>query len=361
MDNLPFIKVSEKALINEASLKSLFSKFQELQILVVGDFYLDAYWYIDKTRSALSLETPWHTYPVVEQHYSPGAAGTVTNNLKALGVGKVYALGVIGEDGFGETLVACLQERGCLTDFMVQVPNWVTPTYLKPIHRGYEGVEIEGPRFDIENQTPMADSVETDVLNALEACIPQVDGIIIGDQMPHDNLGVITDRVRKELCELPLSYPDMIFFADSRTRIGTYQNVIIKPNRFEAQHALIPNWDGKTVDLESAKRSAIALAEQTRNTVYVTLGEDGVVVYSNKELTHIPGIQIDDKIDPVGAGDSVSAGIVSTLCSLGAEAVVEAAYLGNLVASITVTKIGTTGTASPEEVLERHRSLNGRI
>ena len=85
---------------------------------------------------------------------------------------------------------------------MICAPNCVTPTYLKPIHRGYEGVETEGPRFDIENQNPMVDRVETDVLNALKTCIPQVDGIIIGDQMHNDNLGVITDGVRAELCAL---------------------------------------------------------------------------------------------------------------------------------------------------------------
>ena len=93
----------------------------------------------------------------------------------------------------------------------------------------------------------------------------------------------------------------------------------------------------------------------------MTLGEEGILVNHKGQLTHVPGIQIDGKIDPVGAGDSVSAGIVSTLCALGAESVVEAAYLGNLVASITITKIGTTGTATPEEVLERYRSLNEHI
>ena len=92
-------------MITEARLEGILNQFRDQRILVIGDFYLDAYWYIDKTRSTLSLETPWHTNPVVEQRYSPGAAGTVTNNLKALGVGSVYTLGVIGEDGFGGTLL----------------------------------------------------------------------------------------------------------------------------------------------------------------------------------------------------------------------------------------------------------------
>ena len=341
-------------MISEARLKTILNQFQDQRILVVGDFYLDAYWYIDKTRSTLSLETPWHTNPVVAQRYSPGAAGTVTNNLKALGVGTVYTLGVIGQDGFGGTLLECLQTNGCLTDYMIRVPQRVTPTYLKPIHRGYEGVETEGPRFDIENQSAMDATVETTVIDALRDCIPLVDGIIVGDQMPIENLGVVTNRVRDELCELGMAFPNKIFFADARTRIDKYRNVIIKPNRFEAKRAVQPEWNGQEVSIEEAKQSAVALAEQTQRTVYVTLGENGVLVYAAGEFTHIPGVPIHDEIDPVGAGDSVSAGLVATLCSQAA-APAEAAYVGNLVASITVTKIGTTGTASPAEILQRHR------
>ena len=71
--------------MNEERLQEILSCFSEKRVLVVGDFYLDAYWLIDQKKSTLSLETPWYTSPVVEQHYSPGAAGTVTNNLKSLG------------------------------------------------------------------------------------------------------------------------------------------------------------------------------------------------------------------------------------------------------------------------------------
>ncbi len=343
-------------MIKVDELQSLLSGFKDLKILVIGDFYLDAYWYIDKVLSTLSLETPWHTNPVVDQRYIPGAAGTVTNNLKALGVGTVFTIGLIGEDGFGKTLLTRLNESGCITDYMISDPNCVTPTYLKPIHRGFEDIENEGPRFDIENRTPMSERIEKEILNKCHKCIPDVDGIIIGDQMAHENYGVITEHVREELCLLAASYPEKIFFADSRTRIGKYKNVIIKPNRYEAQRALDPHLNEKTVDSENAKNYAMKLAEQSQNTVFITLGEDGILVYHKDLLTHIDGIEIDEEIDPVGAGDSVSAGIVSTLCTMGKEKAVLAAYVGNLVASITVTQIGTTGVAYPEEILERHKN-----
>ena len=79
--------------MNRDRLQELIGRFSRHRVLVVGDFYLDAYWTVDQTKSTLSLETSWHNSPVVDQQYSPGAAGTVTNNLKALGVGEALPRG----------------------------------------------------------------------------------------------------------------------------------------------------------------------------------------------------------------------------------------------------------------------------
>jgi sugar/nucleoside kinase (ribokinase family) len=56
-------------------------------------------------------------------------------------------------------------------------------------------------------------------------------------------------------------------------------------------------------------------------------------------------------VDIVGAGDSATSGIVLSLLAGATE--VEAAAVGNLVASITVQQLGTTGTATPDQVVER--------
>ena len=341
--------------MDEVRLKAILEGFRQRKILVVGDFYLDAYWIVDKTKSTLSLETPWHTNPVVEQRYSPGAAGTVTNNLTALEVGAVYALGVIGEDGFGSTLLERLEANGCITDFMITAPDRVTPTYLKPIHRGYEGIETEGPRFDIENQSMMRSEVEDTVLRALRQCVLQVEGVIVGDQMPYDNRGIITERVRAEICRLALEFPDKLFFADSRTRIGTYHHVTIKPNRFEAKRAVDPAWPGGEVDIKETERCGRILADRTEKPLFVTVGSKGILVFHDGQIEHVPGIPLETEIDPVGAGDSVSAATVAALC--GGASYLEAAQVGNLVASVTVTKVGTTGTASHTEVINRFREI----
>jgi sugar/nucleoside kinase (ribokinase family) len=65
----------------------------------------------------------------------------------------------------------------------------------------------------------------------------------------------------------------------------------------------------------------------------------------------VPAIPLhpDTKIDIVGAGDACSSGIVTAL-SCGANPR-EAAFLGNLVAANTIQVIGTTGTATRNQVL----------
>lgn len=332
-------------------LKEILSEFKDVSVLVIGDYYLDAYWMIDKKLSTLSLETPWHTNPVVDKRYSPGAAGTVTNNLNALGAGKIYTLGVIGEDEFGMVLSELLEKEGKNTDFMISSSNRVTPTYLKPMHQGYEGIETEGSRFDIENHSPLPEDLEEKVIDNLRQCVPLVDAVIVGDQMSHANWGVITDKVREEICRLAGKYDEKLFFVDSRERIGLYHNLIIKPNRFEAMRAVNPDWEDEDVSLDEAKKCGEKLHERTGKPIYITIGERGILVLAGEEWEHVPGIPLDCPIDPVGAGDSVSSGIVLTLCSGATHQ--EAAFVGNLVASVTITKIGTTGTASHRELLSR--------
>ena len=66
---------------------------------------------------------------------------------------------------------------------------------------------------------------------------------------------------------------------------------------------------------------------------------------------HLPGFALPGPIDPVGAGDAVTAAAAAALAA-GASAA-EAGLLGVLAASVTVEKIGECGTASPDEVRAR--------
>jgi sugar/nucleoside kinase (ribokinase family) len=93
--------------------------------------------------------------------------------------------------------------------------------------------------------------------------------------------------------------------------------------------------------------------------VFFTLGDEGILLAEPGEvavhLTQIPVYPVHGPIDIVGASDSTSAGIA---CAVAAGATLpEAAAFGNLVASITTQQIGTTGTATLEQVRQRWNAL----
>ena len=87
--------------------------------------------------------------------------------------------------------------------------------------------------------------------------------------------------------------------------------------------------------------------------VFVTLGAEGMLVISEAGATHVPGIAVPGPIDVVGAGDSAMAAITAALCA--GATLEEAALLGNLAAAVTIQQLGTTGTASPEQIVEQWR------
>ena len=54
---------------------------------MAGDFCLDRYLEIDPTRKEVSIETGLPVHNVANVRPQPGGAGTILNNLVALGVG----------------------------------------------------------------------------------------------------------------------------------------------------------------------------------------------------------------------------------------------------------------------------------
>ncbi len=330
-------------------LQEILNRFPEQKVLIVGDFFLDHYLMIDRALSETSLETGLEAYQVVEIRNSPGAGGTVANNLRALEV-QTYAITLIGQDGHGYELVHELRQRGVNVDGILQHPARFTPTYTKPMLRELDGTVHEINRVDIKNRTPLEPDWEERIIALLRDFVPEMDGVIVADQVEERNCGVVTDRVREEICRLAQEYPQKIFFADSRARIGEYPHLMIKPNQREAKRVFEPGWEG-VCTLDEAREAGIRLHRRTGKPVFLTVGESGVLVVDSTGVVHVPAVPVTGEIDIVGAGDSTSAGTVSALCS-GAN-IVEAAQIGQLVASITVQQIGTTGVATRQQVLQR--------
>lgn len=329
-------------------LQSLLDQFPTRRIAVLGDFFLDKYLEIDPTLAEPSLETGRVAHQVIGVRRSPGAAGTVVNNLAALGAGKLHAIGAIGDDGEGYDLCQGLLRLNCSTDGLLRRPEMMTPTYLKPCDTNVHGLEGEHSRYDTKNRRPTPEVIVEGIIENLERILPEVDALIVMDQVDQADCGVVTSAVRDRLAEFARRYPQVLFWADSRRFIRQFRNVTIKANQFEAVHRLNPAV-GEEVSLAELQRLVPQLRAEMAATVFVTCAERGMLT-SDPEVTLVPAVKVKGPIDPTGAGDSATAGAVLSLIS-GATPP-EAALVANLVASITVQQLGTTGTASPLQVRE---------
>ncbi len=339
----------------------ILSRFDDISVAVVGDYFLDKYLIIDAELAEPSVETGLDAHQVIGKRISPGAAGTVVSNLHALGVGLIKSIGVTGCDGEGFELRKALQHWHIDMNGLLEAPGTFTPTYTKPMLRHGDGTEEELNRIDIRNRRPLVAWMRERLGSKIRACAGDVDGIIVADQVPEVELGVISPRIRKLICGIGARRPDLPIVVDSRANIGEFTGVIIKPNVSEGARAAGIELSGEP-GIEEAERITEALAQRTGRTVYLTLGEKGIAVREGEHFTHVPGYSLAGPVDIVGAGDSTTAGIVPALCA-GASPE-EAALFGNLAASITVQQIGVTGTASPDQMRERfaeyqkrHRSI----
>src|SRR5438132_13944571 len=143
-------------MVSEAIIERILGSLSLLRIGVLGDLFLDRYLDIDASLTEPSIETGLDAYQVARVRSSPGAAGTVINNLVALGVGRVWPVAVIGADGEGYEL------RQALGRMTAGDARWIfgrsdrrTPTYTKPMLCQLGQPPRELNRLDIKNRAPL--------------------------------------------------------------------------------------------------------------------------------------------------------------------------------------------------------------
>jgi len=326
-------------------LQKLLVDIRRVRIGVLGDFCLDAYWTLDPGLSEISIETGLATRAVARQRYSLGGAGNVAANLLAMGVTHVSAFAVLAGDPFGREMLRILAGMGVETGgVLVQETGWETPVYVKPVESGKEQ-----NRIDFGNANRPDPERGRELLEVLRPALAELDILIINQQLVH---GIHTPEFRRALSAMLGARGGRIppFIVDSRSFSDDYAGAIRKINDREALRLRGVQWDSEEpVPRAQVERAATELFERWKKPVFVTRGPRGMLVRDAEGLKEVPGLQILGRIDSVGAGDAALAGIAAALAA-GRDGL-SAAQLGNFAAGVTVQKLFTTGTASPEEIL----------
>ncbi|HRC89669.1 MAG TPA: PfkB family carbohydrate kinase, partial [Bacteroidales bacterium] len=324
-------------------LEEIIQSIKNVRIAIVGDFCLDAYWFINESKSEISVETGLPTRPVEKQAYSPGGAGNVANNLAAMEVKEILTFGVVGNDPFGFELKRILNEKSIDTqNLLVQEKNWATHVYIKPHLE-----DKEQNRIDFGNFNRLSRKTADRLIENLIKSMDNIDLVILNQQVYS---GINTEYFREKLTEVIKKFPEKIFIADSRQYSDSYHGAYRKMNDIEALRLCgYKKETDEPVSVSEVKNAAKILYGKYGKPVFITCGSKGSVVIDEKGIYEIPGLLILLKIDTVGAGDSYLAGVASALAAR--YPVNIAAELGNYVAGVTIQKLFQTGTASPEEIL----------
>lgn len=344
------VRISDRSFVPPLSTEQLVAAFDRaagLRIGVIGDFFLDRYLLIDPSLDEPSRETGRIAQQVVGIRHSAGAAGTVTNNLRALGVGHVYAIGAIGDDGHGLELDRVLIQTGVDGSALVRDRSLWTPTYTKPMRLSRDGEE-EGERIDFINRKNLPAAIEAAIMENINKLVPALDVLMVTDQVIADGHGIMTKQVRNHVSEVAKRNRHLVTIADSRARILEFPGFLIKPNIQEARMALAIS--GDIDDEELARR----LTRHVDASVILTCGANGMIVADQNAVQRISSIDVPPPVDIVGAGDSAACGFAIGIAA--GLSIPAAAWIGTLVASLTVQCIGTTGTASAKQVIDRHHA-----
>lgn len=328
--------------MNAARFEEITARYPGLRLAVLGDFCLDRYLEIDPARAETSIETGLEVHNVVNVRSQPGAAGTILNNLGALGVGTLLPIGFCGEDGEGHELLAALRRQsGVSLEHFLQTPARRTFTYCKPLVCAPGAVPRELNRLDSKNWTPTPASVRQALTDSFERAAERAHAVIVMDQVDLADTGVVTADLLEAVRRKTAARPDLLMLADSRRSLKNWPPVAMKMNERELAALL-----GQPMpDVAQVMASAGVLARRQARPVFITLAERGIVgADAAGRVEHVPAFPVRGEIDIVGAGDAVTANLTVALAA--GAGLREALELAMAAASVVVHQLGTTGTAT---------------
>ena len=270
---------------------------------------------IDPSRKEVSIETRLLVYNVVRVRSQPGGAGTILNNLAALGVARIFPIGFAGEDGEGFELkraLAALPGVDMKSFFLTDQRR--TFTYAKPLLISPHRPPQELNRLDCKNWTPTPASLQRRLIAALGNLAPRVDAIIVLDQVDVPETGVVTQRLLRKICQIRkgTSWPVGV---GRQSAQGARFSFCLPENE---SGRVFPAGRQDTSDPASGYRycrcgsgpedAKLTASSRWRKRASSELTPDGMV----ERLAAVP---LHGEIDVVGAGDSVTTNLATALAA----------------------------------------------
>lgn len=307
-------------------VSTIFSKFESLRILVIGDVMIDAY--VEGSVTRVSPEAPVPIVNLKNRNQRLGGAANVALNLAALGITPVLT-SVIGEDEGGSDLLNLMEEAGMVTSGMAQSSDRKTTVKTRVI-----GNHQQLLRIDDEIIAALKHSEEEMIIANVASHLDAIDAIIFEDY----NKGVLTPRVIEAVISLAREKGIITTVDPKKENFFAYKNVtMFKPNLKELREGL--NIDGALLPKEEVFEQAItAMEAKLQNEIsFVTLSEHGVFIQKSDARHYVPA-HIRNISDVSGAGDTVIS--VATACLAAGMDIRDVAEWANLAGGLVCERSG---------------------
>lgn len=202
-------------------------------------------------------------------------------------------------------------------------------------------------RLDSKNWTETPLELQQDLAARVAALAGRVDAMILMDQVDIAETGVVSGPVADAARAAVVGRPDLLVLADSRRGVQHFPPLGFKMNAAE----LAKLSGSATESLEAVRTQAAELAKTNGQPVFVTLAEQGIVgAAPGRTAEHIPSYPVRGPIDIVGTGDATMANLTAALA--GGASIPEAMHLAMTGASLVIHQLGTTGTATVQQLAE---------
>jgi rfaE bifunctional protein kinase chain/domain len=334
--------------MTSTAIQTVFQRFSALKVGVIGDFAIDLYFTLKTKTGETSLETGLDVFWGSQPRAFLGAAGNVVQNLVALGVSDIQAIGCVGNDLYGREMQHLFRSLGVKTQYLKVLNNgWDTCLYTKPNQDGKEANRID---FGIANK--LNEGVFSDVISGLEQALEELDVLIINQQFANP---LLTENRVILLNELMARFPKVRFLVDMRDVGKLIQRATLKVNTAELAKFLAIE-SPEHPDLDWCIQQGNKFREQSDGPLLITRGHSGILYLDDQETQLVDGLPLQGELDTVGAGDTV---VATWAACIGAGATpLQALTVANLAAAVTVQKLNQTGTASLSEILALHNTYH---
>jgi D-glycero-beta-D-manno-heptose-7-phosphate kinase len=319
-------------------LTKIVSGFSRSSIMVIGDSMLDEYIWGDVRR--ISPEAPVPVVNVESRSYRLGGAANVVNNLTSLGV-KAHCVSLCGDDNIGDILKEQLRRAGCSSDGFVSSAKRKTTVKTRIMARHQQIVRVDSETvMDLTKE-------ETELLwKRFCECLPKVDGVIISDYAK----GVVSPALIAKILFACKQRNVFIAIDPKERHFDLYKGVTVMTPNLKEAHTILSLPYRPCNDDEIKRLGWTIVKKLNLPSLLITLSEKGLALFERdrRRFTHLPTVA-QNVFDVTGAGDTVisvySAAMVCRAKPL------EAAYLANHAAGLTVAELGTA-CVTPDALLK---------